>query len=184
MDCSAPAVEKLRARGANAIVGLVSALPFPDGAFELICAFDIVEHVDDEDGVLSELSRVAAPHATLLLSVPLHPAHWTAFDVAVGHCRRYEPQRLLAKLAEHGFSVERSAVYGMRPKSSRLVDVGMWFLTHRRERAMWWYNRVFMPLGVRFQEKLALAAGLIDTENVDEVLLVCRKEGAPLKLNV
>ncbi|MEO7157770.1 MAG: SAM-dependent methyltransferase, partial [Vicinamibacterales bacterium] len=66
-------------------------------------------------------------------------------------------------------------VYGMRPKSSRLVDTGLWFLTHRRERAMWWYNRVFMPLGVRFQKKLALVAGLIDTEHVDEVLLVGRK---------
>ena len=180
VDFSAPAAAKLRARGANAIVGVVSALPFSDGAFELICAFDIVEHVDDEDGVLSELSRVAAPHAALLLSVPLHPARWTAFDAAVGHRRRYEPQRLLTKLAEHGFSVEQSAAYGMRPKSSRLVDVGMWFLTHRRERAMWWYNRVFMPLGVRFQKRLAFTAGLIDTENVDEVLLVCRKEGTAM----
>ena len=43
---------------------------------------------------------------------------------------------------------------------------------------MWWYNRVFMPLGVRFQKKLVLAPGLIDTEHVDEVLLVCRKHGA------
>ena len=67
----------------------------------------------------------------------------------------------------------------MRPKSSRLVDLGMWFLTHHRERAMWWYNRVFMPLSVRFQEELAFTAGLIDTDDVDEVLLVCRKDGAP-----
>jgi SAM-dependent methyltransferase len=178
VDFSLPAVAKLRARGANAVVALVSALPFPERAFKLVCAFDIVEHVDDEDAILSELSRVAAPNASLLLSVPLHPAHWTKFDDLVGHRRRYEPRRLLAKLAEHGLSVERSAVYGMRPKSSRLVDVGMWFLTHRREKAMWWYNRVFMPLGVRFQKKLALAPGLIDTEHVDEVLLVCRKDGA------
>ncbi len=175
VDVSLPAVAKLRAGGANAVVALVSALPFPDRAFELVCAFDIVEHVDDEDAILSELSRVAAPNAALLLSVPLHPGHWTAFDDFVGHRRRYEPQRLLAKLAEHGFSVEQSAVYGMRPESSRLVDVGMWFLTHRRERAMWWYNRVFMPLGVRFQRKLALVPGLLDTEHIDEVLLVCRK---------
>jgi hypothetical protein len=40
---------------------------------------------------------------------------------------------------------------------------------------MWWYNRVIMPLGVRFQKKLALAPGMIAAENVDEVLLVCRK---------
>jgi SAM-dependent methyltransferase len=175
VDISPPAVAKLRMRGANAVVALVSALPFPDRVFELVCAFDIVEHVDDDDAILSELSRVAAANAPLLLSVPLHPGRWTAFDDFVGHRRRYEPQRLLAKLAEHGFSVEQSAVYGMRPESSRVVDVGMWFLTHRRERAMWWYNRVFMPLSVRFQKKLALAPGLLDTDRVDEVLLVCRK---------
>ena len=125
VDFSPPAVVKLRARGANAVVALVSALPYPDRAFELVCAFDIVEHVDDEDSILSEMSRVAAPNATLLLSVPLHPGHWTAFDDFVGHRRRYEPQRLLAKLAEHGFSVEQSAVYGMRPESSRLVSAAV-----------------------------------------------------------
>jgi SAM-dependent methyltransferase len=177
VDFSPPAVAKLRARGANAVVALVSALPFPDRAFALVCAFDIVEHVDDEDAILSELSRVAAPNASLLLSVPLHPERWTAFDDFVGHRRRYEPQRLLARLAAHGFSVEQSAVYGMRPKSSRLVDVGMWFLTHRRNRAMWWYNRVFMPLGMCFQKKLVLVPGLLETEHIDEVLLVCRKNG-------
>jgi SAM-dependent methyltransferase len=177
VDFSLPAVEKLRARGANAVVALVSALPFADGAFDLVCAFDIVEHIDEDDAILSELSRVAAPNASLLLSVPLHPEHWTAFDDFVGHRRRYEPQRLLAKLAGHGFSVEQSAAFGMRPQSSRLVDVGMWFLTHRRKQAMWWYNRVFMPLGVRWQKQLALAPGLLNTEHIDEVLLVCRKQG-------
>jgi len=178
VDFSPPAVAKLRARGANAVVALASALPFPDRAFALVCAFDIVEHVDDEDAILSEVSRVAAPNASLLLSAPLHPGHWTAFDDFVGHRRRYEPQRMLTKLAEYGFSVEQSAVYGMRPQSSRLVDVGMWFLTHRRERAMWWYNRVFMPLGVRFQKELTFAPGLLDTDHIDDVLLVCRKHGA------
>ncbi len=141
VDISRPAVAKLRARGANAVVAPIPALPFSDRAFELVCAFDIVEHVDDDDAALAELSRVSAPDAWLVLSVPLHPAHWTAFDAFVGHRRRYEPQQLRAKLAMHGFSVERSAVFGMQPRSSRLVDVGMWLLTHRRERAMWWYNR-------------------------------------------
>ena len=79
---------------------------------------------------------------------------------------------------EHGFPVEQSAVYGMRPESSCLLDVGMWFLAHRREHAMWLYNRVLMPLGVRFQKKIVLRSGLIDSEKVDEVLVVCRKSGA------
>lgn len=176
LDMSVPAISRLRARGANAVLGLVSALPFPDGVFDLVCALDIVEHVDDDDGALSELSRVAAPHAAFLLSVPLHPSHWSAFDDFVGHRRRYLPERLLEKLAEHGFSVKQSAVYGMQPSSSRLLDLGMWCLTHRRKKAMWWYNHIFMPLGVRFQKKLALVSGMVDTEGVDEVLLVCSKD--------
>jgi SAM-dependent methyltransferase len=178
VDISAPALTRLRERGASVVRGAVSSLPFPTGTFDLVCAFDIVEHVDDDDLALHELSRVAAADAAVLLSAPLDPSRWTAFDELVGHRRRYEPMKLLAKLAEHGLSVERSAVYGMRPRSSRLVNLGMWGLIHRRERAMWWYNRVMMPLAVRFEKKLALAPGMVDTENVDEVLLVCRRDSA------
>jgi hypothetical protein len=100
---------------------------------------------------------------------------WTAFDDFVGHRRRYEPERLWKKLAEHRLLVERSAVFGMQPKSSRLLDLGMWWLTHQRERALCWYNRVFMPLGLRFQKKLDIHAGIIATDQVDEILMICRK---------
>ncbi len=103
------------AHGASAVVGLVSSLPLRDNVFDLVCAFDIVEHVEDDEGALSELWRVAAPGATLLLSVPLHPAQWTAFDDFVGHRRRYPPEQLLEKLAGHGFAVHQSAAYGMQP---------------------------------------------------------------------
>ena len=175
VDLSKPALDKLRARATSVTVASITALPFTAAGFDLVCAFDIVEHVDDEDGALSELSRVCAAGGTFLVAVPLHPSRWTAFDELVGHCRRYEPQRLLDKLDEYGFSVESSAVYGMQAKSSRLLDFGMWWLTHHRERAMWLYNRVMMPLGVRFQKKLSFHPGMIDTAEVDEVLLVCRK---------
>lgn len=177
VDISEPAIAKLRARGANAVSGLVSSLPFPDSMFDLVCALDIVEHVNDDDGALSELSRVAAPGAAFLLSVPLHQSHWTAFDDFVGHRRRYEPESLLARLKNYGYTVEQSAIFGMKPKSSRLLDLGMWYLIHRRKRAMWCYSHIFMPLGLRFQKKLDLFPGLIDTALVSEVLLVCRKDG-------
>jgi hypothetical protein len=51
----------------------------------------------------------------------------------------------------------------------------MWFLEHRRQRALWWYNHVFMPLQTRFQKSLQLVPGMVDTQDVDEVLLVCRR---------
>ncbi len=175
VDLSQPAIAALRAQGAQATLGLVTAIPCADACFDFVCAFDIVEHVEDDRQALRELARVAAPGAALLLSVPLHPTHWNAFDEFVGHRRRYVPAEFAALLRESGFAVERSAVYGMQPKSSWLLDLGAWYLTHKRERAMWWYNRV-LPIGVRFQKKLELVDGLIADDNVDEILLVCRKQ--------
>jgi SAM-dependent methyltransferase len=178
VDISVPAIATLHAHGASALLALVSSLPFAARSFDLVCTLDIVEHVDDDEAALSEIARVAAPGAVLLLSAPLHPSRWTPFDDFVGHRRRYEPQDLIAKLARHGLSVERSGVYGMQPRSSKLLDFGMWWLTHHRERAMWWYNRALMPLSVRLQKKITLAPGMIDAAAVDEVLLVCRRAGA------
>jgi SAM-dependent methyltransferase len=177
VDASLPAVTGLREHGAHAEVGLVSHLPFGDGTFDLVGAFDIVEHVDDDDAALSELARVAAPMSTLLLSAPLHPSRWSKFDDLVGHGRRYEPAELLSKLARHGLSVTGTAVYGMQPRSSLLLDFGVWGLTHRQKRAIWWYDRVFMRLGILFQKKLELRPGMMDVTDVDEVLLACRKTG-------
>ncbi|GAA0239119.1 class I SAM-dependent methyltransferase [Rhodanobacter caeni] len=174
IDLSHAALRQLRRRGANAAHGMIGALPCASASFDLVCALDILEHVADDEGALRELARVAAPGATVLLSVPLHPHSWTAFDEFVGHCRRYEPDHIQALLAQHGFTIEQSAVYGMQPKSSRLLELGQWFLVHRRQRAMWWYNRVFMPLGVRFQKPLQWRDGMGDTEGVDELLLRCR----------
>jgi len=75
----------------------VTALPFAAASFDLVCALDIIEHVDDENGALAEISRVTKPGGTLLVSTPLHPSRWTPFDDFVGHKRRYEPPTLLAK---------------------------------------------------------------------------------------
>jgi SAM-dependent methyltransferase len=176
LDVSAPAVAKLRARGAEVVLGKVTCLPFAGSSFDLVCALDIIEHVNDDDGALSEVSRIAKPGGTLLISVPLHPALWTSFDEFVGHKRRYDPSQLLAKLARHHLIVERSAVFGMQPRSSRLVDLGMWWLLHDEKRALWWYNSVIMQLGLLLQKRLRLESGMIASDGVDEVLLVCRKQ--------
>lgn len=178
LDISASAVAKLRGRGGQAVVGKVTCLPFADSSFDLVCALDIIEHVDDDDGALSEVARTAKPGGTILMSVPLHAALWTSFDDFVGHKRRYEPSEMLSKLAQHGLTVERSAAFGMQPRSSRLVDLGMWWLLNHRERAMWWYNRVIMRIGLLTQKRLRLESGMITTDGVDEILLVCRKQEA------
>jgi len=84
--------------------------------FDLVCAFDIVEHVDDDDRAVGTSPRLRASGHSFF------PSRCTRrvgrVDEFVGHRRRYEPARLLAKLGQHGFAVESSAVYGMQPESS------------------------------------------------------------------
>lgn len=174
-DISQAALGELRAHGAHATCASIAALPCADDSFDLVCALDILEHVAEDDKALAELSRVAAPDARMLLSVPLHESAWTAFDEFVGHYRRYEPGDILRKLESHGWSVEQSAIYGMQPTSKTLLGLGQWYLTHQRERALWWYNRVIMPLALRLQKPLKWQTGMPVCDGVDELLLLCRR---------
>lgn len=177
-DLSGEAVRQLRRAGGRARTGSASdPLPYDDATFGLICALDIVEHVENDLAVLSEIARVAAPGARLIISAPLHADRWIPFDDLVGHCRRYDPDVFFAMLERNGFTIEQSAGYGMQPKSSRLLDFGMRFLAWRPREGMWWYNNIFMPIGLMFQSELKFAPGTDHTRNLDEVLLICRKGG-------
>jgi len=177
VDISRPALSPLKTRGGFATLGGITALPFPDRSFDLVCAFDIVEHIENDRQSFRELGRVAKDDATVIFSVPLHPARWSAFDALVGHVRRYDPDVLLAILGEHFFVLERSASFGMQPRSGWLLDFAVWGLAYHRVQAMRWYNGLFLPLGLFLQSRLAWASGLIDVANVDELLLVCRCGG-------
>jgi len=177
VDVSRPALSRLNAHGGLAALGDITALPFDDGTFDVICAFDIVEHVEDDRHVFRELGRVARDDATVIFSVPLHATRWSAFDALVGHVRRYDPDELLSILEEHSFGLEQSAVFGMQPRSQWLLDFAVWGLTQRRVKALRWYNRFLLPLGLFLQRRLAWAPGLIDVAKVDELLLCCRRGG-------
>jgi len=180
IEISRAALGRLAGQGGLATHASAAALPFADGAFGLVMAMDIIEHLEDDGPVFRELARVLEPGGTMVMSSPLHPDCWTTFDEVVGHVRRYEPEDLLSRLERHGFTLQASAIYGMQPRSRTLSRMGAWFLTRQRERAMYWYNRFFMPISLRFEKPLRLSPGMIDASRVDEVLLVCRKRPATM----
>ncbi len=175
VDISPPAIEKLTKQGGIAIQAEITDLPYAEGRFDLVCALDVIEHTGDDRRVFSEVSRVLAEDGIFIFSVPLYARFWTKFDEFVGHVRRYEPADLLALLAAHDLVLEKSAAYGMQPANPRLLDFGLWCLKHSRREAMWLYNNLLMPLGMRFQKRLTFVAGLFDAPGVDEIVLVCRK---------
>ena len=175
LDIDDSAVAALGALGGIADRGEVTALPYPDRRFDLVAALDIIEHVEDDARAMAEIDRVLASDGTLLLSVPLHPSRWTGFDATVGHYRRYRPEEIMRLLERHGLVIEASAVFGMQPKNEALLMFGLRSLRRHRAVAMWLYNWIIMPLGTLFQKPLKVEKGLIDTNGVDEIILVCRR---------
>lgn len=87
------------------------ALPFADATFEVVTAFDVVEHCADERLALAELARVLAPGGRLLLSVPAYQWAWTGHDVENGHHRRYTRPRATRAVERAGLQVLRAS-YG------------------------------------------------------------------------
>ncbi len=98
-------------RPGGGVNGSALALPFRDGVFDLVSAFDVVEHCDPEAVVMAELGRVLRPGGRLLLSVPAYEWAWSDHDVRAGHVRRYTRPRLVAAVERAGFVVLR-ATYG------------------------------------------------------------------------
>ena len=84
------------------------ALPFGTGTFDVVGAFDVIEHCEPEAQALAELARVLAPGGRLLASVPAYQWAWSDHDVRAGHYRRYTRPRLVAAVEAAGLTVRRS----------------------------------------------------------------------------
>jgi 2-polyprenyl-3-methyl-5-hydroxy-6-metoxy-1,4-benzoquinol methylase len=104
-------------------------LDFPAGAFELVCATEVLEHVVDPEVVLGEMTRVAA--GWLLVSVPSEPL-WRMLNLArgayagalgntPGHLQHWTPRGLRRLLARHG---EVVALRHPAPWTMALVRLG------------------------------------------------------------
>lgn len=81
-------------------------LPF-DSAFDVICAFDVLEHIDEDQDVISEIYRALRPGGGLLVTVPQHMWLWSAEDENACHVRRYDAADLVGKIRRAGFEILR-----------------------------------------------------------------------------
>jgi len=103
-DPSPEAVAYCRRRGLdNVRQGTMEEIPFEASSFDLLTATDVLEHVADDGRGMRELSRVAAPGASLILTVPAYGWMWTDEDVRLGHMRRYTRPALRALVRRNGW---------------------------------------------------------------------------------
>ena len=73
--------------------------------FEVVGAFDVIEHIDDDNKVLAEMFRAVVPGGGVLISVPQHQWFWSYQDELACHVRRYSAAELRRKVQAAGFEV-------------------------------------------------------------------------------
>ncbi len=80
------------------------ALPFA-GEFDVVGAFDVIEHIDADEAVLAAMRRAVRPGGGVIVTVPQHRWLWSETDRYSGHQRRYDRRELGRKLDGAGLKV-------------------------------------------------------------------------------
>ncbi|CAN5355583.1 class I SAM-dependent methyltransferase [soil metagenome] len=169
VDVSEEALQFCRARGLDEVkLGAAEALPYGDGAFDLVTALDVVEHLDDDAAGLGEMRRVLRPGGRALLFVPAFMWLWGVQDDVSQHRRRYTLPQLRRTVEKAGFEIERATyanvtffapillgrvlmrLTGARPESENNLNVpalhGVLGRVLGAER--FWLRRASFPFGV------------------------------------
>ncbi|PZV12601.1 MAG: SAM-dependent methyltransferase [Leptolyngbya sp.] len=81
-------------------------IPYDD-QFDVVGAFDVLEHIPEDTVVLSEMYRSITPGGGLILTVPQHPWLWSHADTYAHHVRRYTATELRLKVENAGFQIIR-----------------------------------------------------------------------------
>lgn len=85
-------------------------IPFVD-EFDAIGAFDVLEHIQEDEQVLLQMREALKPGGIMLLTVPQHAWLWSPVDDYACHVRRYSAKELHAKVAGVGFEILRSTSF-------------------------------------------------------------------------
>lgn len=107
-DCCRFLRESLAMEVTNASL---TALPFEDNSFDLVCAFDVIEHIKDHELAMQEIARVLRPNGRVFLTVPAFNFLWGEHDEINHHERRYTQKMLVEVIQQSGIKVERKSYF-------------------------------------------------------------------------
>lgn len=132
--------------------------------FDLIVAFDVIEHIENDVAALSNINQMLTGDGVLVVSVPQHMFLWSNLDEIVKHKRRYSRHELVTKLQENGFNISyvTSFLFVLFPLMlvSRVLDKG---------RAKVQSEKVALEKKVTFSKPLNWLFDLL--MRIDEVLI-------------
>ena len=79
----------------------------PDRHYDLIGAFDVIEHIEDDRAALASIATKLKPGGKFVMTVPAHQWMWSAHDVVNHHKRRYSKSGLKALIDNSPMKFER-----------------------------------------------------------------------------
>ena len=79
--------------------------------FDILCAFEVIEHIKNDEEALLQIRNLLTSQGTLLLTVPSYHFLYSHCDAAVGHYRRYTKSSVIKLLEKTGFSVLHSTYF-------------------------------------------------------------------------
>jgi SAM-dependent methyltransferase len=83
-----------------------------EAEFDLVCAFEVLEHIEDDVGALKAWGYRLRSRGWLLVSVPAYPSRWGDADRLAGHFRRYDPGDVAELITGAGFGDAKVWTYG------------------------------------------------------------------------
>lgn len=104
------AVAAARVKSATFFQMDARTIPF-ENEFDVVCAFDVLEHVEEDELVLSQMQNAVSAGGGVLLTVPHHPCLWSQQDEVSGHVRRYSLHELKDKVKKHSFEVVTATAF-------------------------------------------------------------------------
>jgi SAM-dependent methyltransferase len=112
VELSSTSVQIARQRGVGDVIeGSILSMPFPSDSFDLAVSLDVIEHLEDDAGALTELRRVVVPGGRLLVTVPAYSWLWSGHDEINHHHRRYTRRSLLSLAHQTGWECQRTTYF-------------------------------------------------------------------------
>ncbi|MER8477349.1 class I SAM-dependent methyltransferase [Mesorhizobium sp. M1163] len=82
-------------------------IPVTPQSCDLVCLFDVLEHVAEDEASLAAIRQMLKPAGSVILTVPAHQWLWSTHDVGLHHMRRYSRNLLRERIERAGFRIDR-----------------------------------------------------------------------------